>query len=111
MKISPLLKSGLPNEGLTLRQAALIAGFAYLLSPVTTAEFSIMPKLVIPGNIEETVQNLSAHSGHFVAAILCYLITFLEDVVIAWALYVLLAPVSKIAVPADRVVPLDIYRS
>jgi hypothetical protein len=100
MKISPLLKSGLPNEGLTLRQAALIAGFAYLLSPVTTAEFSIMPKLVIPGNIEQTVQNLSARSGHFVAAILCYLITFLEDVVledvvIAWALYVLLAPVNK----------------
>lgn len=95
MKISPALKSGLSGEGLTLRQAALIAGFAYLLSPVTTAEFSIMPKLVIPGNIEQTVQNLSAHSGLFVAAILCYLITFLEDVVIAWALYVLLAPVNK----------------
>lgn len=95
MTISPLLKLGLSNEGLTLRKAALIAGFAYLLSPVTTAEFSIMPKLVIPGNIEQTVQNLSAHSGHFAAAILCYLITFLEDVVIAWALYVLLAPVNK----------------
>ena len=94
-KISPHLKSGLSDQGLTLRQAALVAGFAYLLSPVTTAEFSIMPKLVIPGNIEQTVQNLSAHSGHFAAAILCYLITFLEDVVIAWALYVLLAPVNK----------------
>ena len=88
-------KSALTTEGLTLRQAALIAGFAYLLSPVTTAEFSIMPKLVIPGNIEQTVQNLSTHSGYFVAAILFYLITFLEDVVIAWALYVLLAPVNR----------------
>lgn len=28
-------------EGLTLRQAALIAGFGYLLSPVSYAEFSI----------------------------------------------------------------------
>jgi hypothetical protein len=83
------------NEGLTLRQAALIAGFAYLLSPVTTAEFSIMPKLVIPGNIEQTVQNIVAHGGLFVAAILCYLVTFIEDVVIAWALYVLLAPVNR----------------
>jgi hypothetical protein len=36
---------------MSLRQAALTAGFAYLLSPVTTAEFSIMPKLVIPGSI------------------------------------------------------------
>jgi hypothetical protein len=83
------------NEGLTLRLAALIAGFAYLLSPVTTAEFSIMPKLVIPGNIEPTVQNIVAHGGLFVAAILCYMVTFIEDVVIAWALYVLLAPVNR----------------
>jgi len=83
------------HEGLTLRQAALIAGFAYLLSPVTTAEFSIMPKLVIPENIEQTVQNIVAHHGLFVAAIFCYLITFIEDVVIAWALYVLLVPVNR----------------
>ncbi|HUK29760.1 MAG TPA: DUF4386 domain-containing protein [Candidatus Acidoferrum sp.] len=89
--------SGNRKEGLTLRKAALIAGFAYLLSPVTTAEYSIMPKLVIPGNIEQTVQNIGAHGGLFVAAIFCYLITFLEDVVIAWALYYLLAPVSRSA--------------
>ena len=95
MKISPALKLGVLDEGLTLRQGALVAGFAYLLSPVTAAEFSIMPKLVIPGNAEQTVQNLSAHSGLFVAAILCYLITFLEDIVIAWALYILLSPVNK----------------
>lgn len=81
--------------GLTLRQAALIAGFGYLLSPVSYAEFSIMPKLVIPGNIEQTAQNIVAHQGMFVAAIFCYLITFLEDVVIAWALYYLLAPVNR----------------
>jgi len=83
------------NKGLTLRQAALISGFAYLLSPVATAEFSLMPKLVIPGNIEQTVQNISAHGGMFVAAILCYFVTFIEDVVIAWALFVLLAPVNR----------------
>jgi branched-subunit amino acid permease len=83
------------NDGLTLRQAALIAGFGYLLSPVTTPEFTIMPKLVIPGNIEQTAQNISAHQALFVAAILCYLITFIEDVVIAWALYYLLAPVNR----------------
>jgi Domain of unknown function (DUF4386) len=83
------------SEGLTLRQAALIAGFGYLLSPVSYAEFTIYPKLVIAGNIELTARNIVAHPGMFVAAILCYLITFLEDVVIAWALYYLLAPVSR----------------
>ncbi len=83
------------GEGLTLRQAALIAGFSYLLGPVTYAEFSIYPKLVIPANIEQTVQNIGAHQGLFAAAILCYLVEFIEDVVIAWALYVLLVPVNR----------------
>lgn len=83
------------NEGLTLRQAALIAGFGYLLGPVTYAEFSIYPKLVIPASIEQTFQNISAHRGLFAVAIVCYLVEFIEDIVIAWAFYVLLAPVNR----------------
>ena len=83
------------DEGLTLRQAALIAGFGYLLMPVAYAEFAIYPKLAIPGNIEQTAQNIVVHGRLFVAAILCYLITFILDVVIAWALYILLAPVNR----------------
>lgn len=88
---------GPPNhgEGMTLRQAALVAGIGYLLMPVAYAEFSIYPKLVIPGNIDETVQNIVAHGKLFAAAILCYLITLMLDVVIAWALYVLLVPVNR----------------
>ena len=50
------------NEGMTLRQAALVAGLTYLLNPVTYAEY-IYPKLVIPGNIEQTAQNLSGRVG------------------------------------------------
>ena len=83
------------EQGVTLRQAALIAGFGYLLMPVVYAEFSIYPKLVIPGNIEQTVHNLVAHERLFAVAILCYLVTFIEDVVIAWALYILLVPVNR----------------
>jgi hypothetical protein len=83
------------EQGVTLPQAALIAGFGYLLMPVVYAEFSIYPKLVIPGNIEQTVHNIVAHQRLFALAILCYLITFIEDVVIAWALYVLLVPVNR----------------
>jgi Domain of unknown function (DUF4386) len=85
-----------PNhrQGLTLRQAALIAGFAYLLNPVTYAE-SLYPKLVFTGNAEQTVQNISTHGGLFLAALFCYLINFIGDVVIAWALYFLLAPVNR----------------
>jgi hypothetical protein len=83
------------GEGLTLRQAALIAGFGYLLGPVTYAEFSIYPRLVVAGNIEQTLRNIAAHRGLFSAAILCYLIEFVEDIVIAWALYYLLVPVNR----------------
>ena len=82
------------HDGITLRQAALVAGFSYLLNPVTYAEY-VYPKLVIPGNIAQTAQNISAHGGLFLAAIFCYLISFIGDVVLAWSLYVLLAQVNR----------------
>ena len=86
----------MPNRaGLTLRQAALIAGFGYLLDPVSYAEFTLYPKLVIPGDIDQTIANISAHHGTFLALFFCYFINFIEDIVIAWALYVLLAPVNR----------------
>jgi hypothetical protein len=83
------------GEGLTLRQAALTAGFAYLLMPVTVAEFYINPKLLVSGNVEQTAANIAAHGRLFAAAILCYLITLILDVIIAWALYVLFIPVNR----------------
>jgi len=83
------------ERGITLRQAALIAGFAYLLDPVSYAEFTLYPKLVIPGHIEQTVANIGAHGATFVAMTLCYFINFIEDIVIALALYVLFAPVNR----------------
>ncbi len=80
---------------MTLRQAALVAGVGYLLMPVAFAEFYVFPKLVVAGDIEQTAQNIQAHGGLFLAAIFCYLISFISDVVIAWALYILLAPVNR----------------
>jgi hypothetical protein len=86
--------SSIRGEGMSLRQAALVVGLTYLLNPVTYAEY-VYPKLVIPGNIEQTAQNISVHGGLFLAAVFCYLISFVGDVVLAWALYVLLAPVNR----------------
>ena len=87
--------SSVRSEGVTLRQAALIVGLAYLLNPVSYAEFTIFPKLIVHGNITETVTNISAHHGLYVTALICYLINFIEDVIIAWGLYILLAPVNR----------------
>lgn len=81
-------------SGISLRQAAVIAGVAYLLNPVPFAEFYAMPHLVTP-NGTETVANIAAHPQLFSAAVLAYVVSLLEDVVTAWALYVLLAPVNR----------------
>ncbi len=83
------------TEGVSLRQAALIVGLAYLLNPVSYAEFEIYPKLIVPGNIDQTVANIGAHHGLYLTAFFFYLTNFIEDVVIAWGLYVLLAPVNR----------------
>ena len=83
--------------GMTLRQAALAAGFG-LLAMSFAAPFAdqfAYPKLVVAGNIEQTVQNIGAHNGLFLAAIAGYLAAFICDIVVAWALYVLLAPVNR----------------
>lgn len=84
-----------PADGLSLRQAALIAGIAYLLMPVAFAEFFVFPKLLVAGHIEQTVQNIAAHGKLFFTGFLCHLITLMLDVVIAWALYILLTPVNR----------------
>jgi hypothetical protein len=86
---------GRGDDGITLRQAALTAGFGYLLMPVGIAEFSIWPKMVIYGDIERTIKNIAAHPRLFAVAILCYFTGFAMDIVIAWALYFLLAPVNR----------------
>jgi len=73
----------------------VVVGVAYLLNPVSYAEFTIYPKLVIMGNISQTVANISSHHGLFLTALFCYLINFIEDIIIAWGLYILLAPVNR----------------
>ena len=81
-------------SGLSLRQAAVIAGLAYLLNPVPFAEFYAMPRLFDPSGTQ-MVANIAAHPHLFSTAIMAYFVSLLEDVVTAWALYVLLAPVNR----------------
>ena len=96
MNLSPS-NPAIHDQGITLRQAALIAGFGVLimLFAAPFAESFVYPKLVIPGNIEETVRNMAANKGLFRAGIFSYLITFICDLLVAWAFYVLLTPVNR----------------
>ncbi len=87
-------ESGRFIGGLSLRRAAVVAGLAYLLNPVTFSQFYAMPRLAAASGLE-TVANITAHPHLFAAAVLCYFVSFLGDLVMAWALYVLLAPVNR----------------
>jgi len=84
------------ESGVSLRQAALTAGFGLLgmvlLAPF--AELYVLPKLIVSGDIAQTVHNLRDHSLLFVIAGFAYLGTFTLDVLVAWALYILLRPAN-----------------
>jgi hypothetical protein len=81
----------------SLGQAALVAGIGLLIMAIAApfAELYVYPQLVIPENPAVTVQNILANKTLFAAAIIGYLIAFLCDLLVAWALYLLLKPVNE----------------
>ncbi len=81
----------------SLSTAALITGFALLGSVIAApfAELYAYPKLVVPFNAAETAKNIIANNSLFISLIFGYLITFIFDLVLAWALYILLRPVNE----------------
>lgn len=95
MKGTQQVKTSLKyGQGISLRQAALVVGFTYLLNTTVLAEH-LFGRLVVSGNPDETFRNLASHRGTFAGAILAYLFNFLGDIVFAWARYYLLAPVNR----------------
>jgi hypothetical protein len=81
----------------SLGKAALIAGLGLLIMAIAApfAELYAYPQLVTPKNAAETVQNILANKTLFTSAIVGYMIAFLCDVLVAWALYLLLKPVDE----------------
>jgi hypothetical protein len=91
-----LMSAARSYDGVTLRRAALVAGFGYLLTLFFPyADFSIYPKLLVASNADQTALNISSHLGLLASAIVCYIINFIGDIIVGWALYVLLAPVNR----------------
>lgn len=85
--------------GMTLRQAALVAGVAsfapLILGGVPFAEFYVFARLIVAGDTAETVRNILANRTLFLVGVFAHLVTFVADVVLAWAFYVLLLPVHR----------------
>jgi Domain of unknown function (DUF4386) len=86
-----------PAKEMPLRLAALTAGFGLLIMVLTApvSELFAYPKLVVANNMAQTIQNITTHKVLFLTAIFGYLITFISDIVVAWALYILLRPVHE----------------
>jgi hypothetical protein len=85
------------DQDMTPRRAALIVviGLVATTFGVPIAEFVIWPSLVDPESIQQTVRNIRANEGAFLFASFAYLVGFVGDVLVAWALYFLLRPVSR----------------
>ncbi|MGD9379772.1 MAG: DUF4386 domain-containing protein [candidate division WOR-3 bacterium] len=81
----------------SLRSSATIAGFGYLIIFITGifANFFVLQSLIVPGDVSATANNIVANVLLFRFGILGFVVMVVFDVVLVWALYVLLKPVSK----------------
>jgi hypothetical protein len=81
----------------SLRKAALIAGLAILAMAIAApfAELYAFPKLLVSRSAAETAKNIIANEALFRAGIFGYTITFICDLLAAWALWVFLKPVNE----------------
>ena len=78
------------------RKAARVAGFGYLIIFITGifSNFFVLESLIVPGDAAKTANNIVGNDLLFRIGILSFIIMVVFDVVLAWALYVLLKPVS-----------------
>jgi hypothetical protein len=85
-----------PTVGISRRAVALIAGIGLLVMAVLAplARFGVLQNLVVPADAAATIENIIASEGLFRLAIAALLVVTLFDLLVAWALYVLLRPVN-----------------
>ena len=86
-----------PPADISRRAVALVAGLGLLLMALLApfAKFGVLQNLVVPADAAATVENITASEGLFRIGIAAFLIVIMLDIMIAWALYVLLSPVNR----------------
>ena len=79
------------------RNAGLIAGIGYivLFFSAIFANFLVLETYVVPGDATETLANLTENEATFRMGIVAFLIIFAVDVIVAWALFIVFAPVAR----------------
>lgn len=91
------LKQTAQFAGVSPRTTATVAGLSLLLMAILApfANFYALGNLVVANDAKTTAENIMASSELFRIGIACFLIVALLDVIVAWALLVLLEPVNK----------------
>ena len=79
------------------RTAATVAGIAglFTFAIVVFGNFVLLGPLVIPLNAADTARNILAHQTQFRAALTCFISYDIGAIVLATALYVILAPINR----------------
>jgi hypothetical protein len=79
------------------RQAALLAGLGYAAIIVLAlfANFVVLERLTEPDNAAATVGNIANSAGLFRTAVAAFVVVFVADAVVAWALYLLFRRTSR----------------
>jgi Domain of unknown function (DUF4386) len=82
---------------LSQRQAARVAGSAYLIISVLAlfATFFVREGLTEPGDAAATVGNIADSEALFRGGIVALMVVFVADAVVAWALYVFFRRVNR----------------
>ncbi|GAB7015909.1 DUF4386 domain-containing protein [Methanogenium cariaci] len=86
-----------PAAGISLREAAIIAGFGLLIMTIVYlfADYFVLRSLIVPGDAAATANNIMANEERFRMAVCSIIIVIILDLLVAWALYVLLMPVNQ----------------
>ncbi len=77
--------------------AAKVAGFLYVfgMAIAVFAEFYARGRLIVPGDAVQTARNIAASERLFRIGIVGDLITFADDILLLWALYIVLKPINR----------------
>lgn len=87
---APAPSSGLGAPRLARRTAARVAGVGYLAIFVLAvfANFGVLEGLIVADDAEATVRNIADNATVFRLGLVAFLVVFVLDVVIAWALHI-----------------------
>lgn len=88
--------TGRPASEVTPRTAAMIAGVSYvvLFALAVFANFFVREGLVVTDDAATTAANIVESQGLFRLGMAAFLIIFLLDIVVAWALHLVFRPIS-----------------